>query len=152
MSWCRNLHKHIFDWACFNAYGLKHHPERCATHVFLVKVQRTRRTVIGSGRKAKNMFNASLVSRGHLAIIRLELMDQVAKSDQELAGREGETRPRTRIFVLCERSSFWSGVYWDEEEIAMRSESKDWKAIFQSVTDGKKAYEMVRGNPVRIGK
>ena len=156
MSWCHKLHKHIFGWACFNAYELKHHPERCATHVFLVKVQRTRRTVVGSGRKARKMFkvvDASLVSREHLAVIRPELMDQVAKSDQELAGREVETRPKTRTFVLCgERLSFWSGAYWDQEEIAARSESKNWKAILQSVTDGKKTYKMVQGNPVRTGK
>jgi hypothetical protein len=41
----------------------------------------------------------------------------------------------------------WNAGYWDEEEIAERSESKNCKAILQSVTDGKKEYEMVQGNP-----
>jgi hypothetical protein len=94
--------------------------------------------------------DASLVTREHLAIILPNIMEQVAQSDQELMGREGETRPKTRTVVLCDADlQFWNGAYWGEDEIAARSESGDWLAVFQSVTDGKKTYEMVQGNPIR---
>jgi len=90
-----------------------------------------------------------LTGRTSLAIIRPEIMERLALSDQELAGRQGETRLKARMVILCGELSFWNTGYWDEEEIAGRSESQNWKATLQSMTDGKKEYyEIAQGNPV----
>jgi len=45
-------------------------------------------------------------------------MERLALSDQELAGRQGETRPKARMVILCGELSFWNTGYWDEEETA----------------------------------
>lgn len=154
-DWCLRLHRQIFDWACFNAYDLKHHPERCATHLFVVRLQRTSKAAAGPGKKIGKIFrvmDASLVSREALMLkgeLSPDVLQTIAKSDQELAGREGETRPKARILVLWDTRCLWTSGYWDKEEMEVRSEDPNWKAILQSVTGGKKGYEMVHGNPIR---
>jgi hypothetical protein len=146
-NWCFRLHTHIFNWACFNAFELKHHSKWCGTHIFVVKLRTTGRAADSGGRNHKKMFkvmDASLVPRSAFP----EFAERFARFDQE-THREGETRPKTWMGILCGDMWVDKSSYWDEEEIAERSESKDWKAIFKSVTDGKKEYEMIQGNPVR---
>lgn len=150
------FHRHIFDWACFNAYELKHHPERCPTHVFEVKLRRTGRSTAGSARKSKKLFKiaeASLVTRASFVNDpdNYYLSTRLVASDAEMAARVGETRPKAHLMLTCASLglSFSGGGYWDAEELAERSESKNWKSILKSVTDGKKEYDMVNGNPVR---
>jgi hypothetical protein len=70
-AWGFRIYRHIIDWVSFNAYelNLKYHPERCATHLFLLKLRRIRRAAEGEGRKAKKMFkvvNHSSVFRPYL--------------------------------------------------------------------------------------
>lgn len=74
-----------------------------------------------------------------MGVLSPSIFRMIEQSDQELASREGGTRPKTRTLVL-----------WDDQE---RSRSLDlWlrKAVFQShLTGGKNEYVMVLGNPVR---
>jgi hypothetical protein len=56
------------------------------------------------GKKAKKMFkveDALLVSQCSLGIILPELAERLVLSDQEHAGREGETRPKAFMAITC---------------------------------------------------
>jgi hypothetical protein len=37
---------------------------------------------------------------------------------------------------------------WFDRELLTMKEDANWKAVLQSVTDGKDEYEVVQGNPV----
>jgi hypothetical protein len=120
-------------------------------------LQRTNEAAVGSGDKIGKMFRvaeAYLVSREAL-IAGGELPDPegtlstMKLTDQELASREGETRPTTRMVVLWDALCYYAAAMWDPEEIEERSEIEDWKTVLQSFTEEKGEYEMVQGNPVR---
>jgi len=151
--WCRRLHGPIVDWACANAYELKHHPERCPTHVFLLKLQRTNEPAVGSGKKIGKMFkvmDASLVSREALLSGGATTSRGNPKYDETNRPRTCEPGARDKAhnsYGRVVRHILLSyGLYMGSRE---RSEDENWKAVLQSFTDGKGEYEMVQGNPVR---
>lgn len=95
-----------------------------------------------------NIIDASLVTRESLERDFMLL----SKSDEESAAREEakETRPGTHMLIRCGEEECLIHAYWDEEEIAERSQLSNWGAIFKSVTSNKREYQIVNGNPIRV--
>lgn len=139
-------HRPALNWATFNAFDLKNHPERGQTHAFLVTLEET------GSKKIRSKFRvveASLISMADLKTSRPQDMEMIENGDREANLRGTQDRVSTHNLIALGEFSLWSGSFWDHQELEEYTLDADWKQILRSVTDGKDEYTIVNGAAVR---
>jgi len=143
-EWCKR-HSGVLNWTCFNAFNLRHHPERSATHVMLTQLKSA-----GLNQTAKKRFkvmDTSLLTQAELATARPDDIGRLL--DMEGYMRVPQERIRTPMLVACGIFSHYIILEWDEQELVEVSIDPEWRAISKSLANGHKEYKLVNGNPVR---
>jgi hypothetical protein len=146
-EWC-NRHSAVLNWTSFNAFDLRHHPERSATHVMLTQLESA-----GVNQTTKNRFkvvDTSLLTRAELATARPDSKKRLL--DIEGYMRVPQERIRTPMLVECGIFSHYIILEWDDEELVEVSIDPEWRGISKSLANGHKEYKLVNGNPVRTGE
>jgi len=142
-EWCQRRSA-VQNWTCFNAFDLKHHPERSTTHVMLTQLKLT-----GNNRTAKTKFeviDTSLLTRAELATARPKDIGRLFAMERDRPVSERITTP---VLVACGVFSHYVLLGWDEQELVDVSIKSEWRAISKSLANGHKEYKLVNGNPVR---
>jgi len=143
-EWCKR-HMAVLNWTSFNAFDLRHHPERSATHVMLTQLKSA-----GINQTAKKRFKVTdtyLLTRAELATARPDDIGRLF--DMEGHMRVPQERIRTPLLVACGTFSHYVILEWDDEELLEVSMDPEWRAISKSLANGHKEYKLVNGNPVR---
>jgi hypothetical protein len=146
-EWCKR-HSAVLNWTSFNAFDLRHHPERSATHVMLTQLEPA-----GVNQTAKNRFkvvDTSLLTRAELATARPDDIGRLLSMEGHL--RVPQERIRTPMLVACGIFSHYIILEWDDEELVEVSIDPEWRAISKSLANGHKEYKLVNGHPVRTGE
>ncbi|KIM74819.1 hypothetical protein PILCRDRAFT_827878 [Piloderma croceum F 1598] len=137
-------HSTVLNWTCFNAFDLRHHPERSTTHVMLTQLKLT-----GNNQTAKKKFeimDTYLLTREELATVRPEDIGRLFALERDMPVVE---RIRTPVLLACGIFSHYVLLDWDEQELVDVSIDPEWRAISKSLANGHKEYKLVNGNPVR---
>jgi hypothetical protein len=108
-KWLRS-HRSIFNWACFNAFQLKDHPERGVSHIFFVAIKPCAQPLTGKKKKKHSTKNPFYITQVILFTCELFLqthpgaMVMLSKQDESDAAVKGGERPNlvpTDMFVRC---------------------------------------------------
>lgn len=142
-EWCEHRSA-VLNWTCFNAFDLKHHPERSRTHVMLTQLKLT-----GNKQTAKKKFeivDSSLLTRAELATARPDDIGRLFGMENKMPVVERITTP---VLVACGIFCHYVFLEWDEQELEDVLIDPEWRAISKSLANSRKEYELVHGNPVR---
>jgi len=146
-EWCEHRsNRAVLNWTCFNAFDLRHHPERSTTHVMLIQLKLTGNNQTAKKKKFKVM-DTSLLTRGELATARPNDIGRLFAMEHDMP--VAQERIKTPMLVACGIDSHYVFLEWDEEELVELSIDPGWKAISKSLANGHKEYKLVNGNPVR---
>jgi hypothetical protein len=143
-EWCEH-HMAFLNWTSFNAFDLRHHPERSATHLMLTQLKSA-----GINRTAKKRFkvmDTSLLTRAELATARPDEIRRLLNMERYM--QVPQERIRTPVLLACGTSSHLVILEWDDQELVEVSIDPEWRAISKSIANGHKEYKLVNGNPVR---
>lgn len=151
-SWLKH-HRTVLQWACFNAFELKDHPDRGLDHIFLVQLETV---VLPTARKRSTVktqiqiTNAQLVTRNDLVHTCPGVMTILSRQD-EASNFENKVHGSMSTNMLVQNGDKWHSIrmVWDQVELEGLEREKDWVPVLMSMTMGQNEFEMVDGNPVR---
>ncbi|KIM83217.1 hypothetical protein PILCRDRAFT_7177 [Piloderma croceum F 1598] len=138
-------HDAILAWGCFNAFKLRSHPERSATHIFCM-VAKPR--CGGAKLKPKHMLEIDLMALIPLGLVPSELKEDLDLMNADYAKRDRQDRVVTYMTVECEGYFRIRQLLWDEQELLTMREDENWKNIMWNITGVESKYRMVGSNPV----
>jgi hypothetical protein len=145
----------ILSWAAFNAFDLRCHPERGKTHVFYVNLVENG-TKIGRREKGKKTNAITVADTMFMDRATLQGYDPLSWNLVEMQERENAkveedqrvVSPTVFRYGFARRLVY---LMWFDQEILDMQKNPHWRAVLQSVMDGKDEFEVVQGNPVRKG-